>query len=118
MADPWRIYILFSDTGTIRKWDVKPFEIDGVRATEFHAASVHGLHTCSDTCDRPLCVLRRENERQHAEIERLREANGVLEDALQEVGDDYPGSSCQEWCQQQVRRARLAVMAAAKGGEG
>lgn len=67
MTDPWRIYMLFSDTGTIRKWDVKPFEIDGVRATEFHAVSVHGLHTCSDTCDRPLCVARRE-------IERLREA--------------------------------------------
>lgn len=40
---------------------------------------------------------------------RLREANGILEDALQEVGDDYPGSSCQEWCVQQVKRARAAL---------
>jgi hypothetical protein len=40
------------------------------------------------------------------ERDRMREANGILEDALQEVGDDYPGSSCQEWCQQQVRAAR------------
>lgn len=43
------------------------------------------------------------------EVERLREANGILEDALQEVGDDYPGSSCQEWCQQQVKAARAAL---------
>ena len=41
----------------------------------------------------------------------LVEANGVLEDALQEVGDDYPGSSCQQWCQQQVKRAREIVAA-------
>lgn len=59
MADPWRIYVLFSDAGTIRKWDFTPFEIDGVRAAEFHSVSVHGLHTCSETCDRPLCVMRR-----------------------------------------------------------
>jgi len=44
-----------------------------------------------------------------AENERLREANGILEDALQEVGDDYPGSSCQAWCQQQVKAARAAL---------
>lgn len=46
-----------------------------------------------------------------AEVARLREANGILEDALQEVGDDYPGSSCQEWCQQQVKLARAALEA-------
>lgn len=44
-----------------------------------------------------------------AEIERLKAANGILEDALQEVGDDYPGSSCQEWCRQQVKQARAAL---------
>ena len=44
-----------------------------------------------------------------AEIERLRVANGILEDGLQEVGDDYPGSSCQEWCQHQVKMARAAL---------
>jgi len=42
-------------------------------------------------------------------IERLVEAFGILEDALQEVGDDYPGSGLQEWCQQQVRFARFAL---------
>lgn len=42
-------------------------------------------------------------------IEALVEAFGILEDALQEVGDDYPGSSLQEWCQQQVRFARFAL---------
>ena len=44
-----------------------------------------------------------------AEVAQLREANGILEDALQEVGDDYPGSSCQEWCRQQVKTARAAL---------
>lgn len=48
-------------------------------------------------------------EAQAAEIERLRAANGILEDGLQEVGDDYPGSSCQEWCQHQVKMARAAL---------
>lgn len=42
-------------------------------------------------------------------IERLVEAFGILEDALQEVGEDYPGSGLQEWCQQQVRFARFAL---------
>lgn len=44
-----------------------------------------------------------------AYITKLQEANGILEDALQEVGDDYPGSSCQEWCIQQVKLARSAL---------
>ena len=44
-----------------------------------------------------------------AEVARLREACGILEDALQEAGDDYPGSSMQEWCQQQVKTARQAL---------
>lgn len=44
-----------------------------------------------------------------AEVERLREAVGILEDGLQEVGDDYPGSSCQEWCQHQIKQARAAL---------
>lgn len=48
-------------------------------------------------------------------VEALREANGILEDALQEVGDDYPGSNCQAWCQQQVKEAR-AALARVKGG--
>ena len=50
-----------------------------------------------------------------ARNEALREANGILEDALQEVGDDYPGSSCQEWCQQQVKAARAALAANREG---
>lgn len=73
--DPWRIYVVFSESGSaIRKWSDEPFEIDGIRATEFHVAHMAGLHTCSDSCDRPACVLRRENERQQAENVRLREA--------------------------------------------
>ena len=42
-------------------------------------------------------------------IKQLKEAFGILEDALQEVGDDYPGSSLQEWCQQQIRFAHYAL---------
>jgi hypothetical protein len=49
-----------------------------------------------------LCVPR-------AEYDRVVEANGILEDALQEAGDDYPGSSMQEWCQQQIKLARQAL---------
>jgi hypothetical protein len=44
-------------------------------------------------------------------------ANGILEDALQEVGDDYPGSNCQSWCQQQVKEARAILAASKKGGQ-
>ena len=39
-----------------------------------------------------------------AEVERLRKAVGILEDGLQEVGDDYP-----EWCQHQIKQARAAL---------
>lgn len=46
---------------------------------------------------------------QAEEIERLRKAFGILEDALQEAGDDYPGSSMQQWAQQQVSAARAAI---------
>ena len=53
--------------------------------------------------------LSAELEAERALSDRMREANGILEDALQEVGDDYPGSSCQEWCQQQVKAARAAL---------
>ena len=52
-----------------------------------------------------------ERDALQAENARLREANGILEDALQEVGDDYPGSSCQEWCIQQIKAARAALEA-------
>ena len=36
----------------------------------------------------------------------LTEAINILEDALQEAGDDYPGSTMQRWCQQQIKQAR------------
>lgn len=53
--------------------------------------------------------LAAENAKKDAEIVRMRAANGILEDGLQEVGDDYPGSSCQEWCQHQIKQARTAL---------
>ncbi|HAJ45605.1 MAG TPA: hypothetical protein DCL54_03375 [Alphaproteobacteria bacterium] len=40
-----------------------------------------------------------------AEIRALREAYLTLQMALSEAGDDYPGSSMQEWCVQQIARA-------------
>ena len=49
-----------------------------------------------------------------AKLAQAVEAIAILEDALQEAGDDYPGSKMQEWCQQQVKRAR-ATIAAIKG---
>ena len=66
------------------------------------------------------CAFLREPRSQSPDVaalvQALREANGILEDALQEVGDDYPGSNCQAWCQQQVKEAR-AALARVKGGE-
>ena len=50
-----------------------------------------------------------------AYVARMQEANGILEDALQEVGDDYPGSSCQEWCRQQVKLARATLASKEQG---
>lgn len=43
------------------------------------------------------------------ERDKYRDAVGILEDALQEAGDDYPGSSMQQWCRQQVKAARAAL---------
>lgn len=57
---PWRMFVVFSDSGNIRKWSREPFEVNGARADEFQLARVAGVHTCSDACDRPLCVARRE----------------------------------------------------------
>lgn len=47
--------------------------------------------------------------RLEARANRLEAAVAILEDALQEAGDDYPGSSMQQWCQQQVKAARAAL---------
>ena len=46
------------------------------------------------------------------ERDKYRDAVGILEDALQEAGDDYPGSSMQQWCRQQVKDARAALKGA------
>jgi hypothetical protein len=43
------------------------------------------------------------------QVARLKDAFDVLEDALQEAGDDYPGSSMQAWCVQQIKRAREII---------
>lgn len=72
------------------------------REDRYHFPSINAL-TISEAAD-AIADLRARNDA-------LVEANGVLEDALQEVGDDYPGSSCQQWCQQQVKRAREIVSA-------
>lgn len=43
------------------------------------------------------------------ELAKHKVALGILEDALQEAGDDYPGSKMQEWCVQQVKSARSVL---------
>ncbi len=63
MTPPWRIYIAFTPAGTIRKWQTAPFEIDGQPATAYADMKVDGIHTCHDACERPLCAMRRENDR-------------------------------------------------------
>ena len=67
-----------------------------------------GMNKCGALIGQLITALRAAEARE----QKLREANGILEAALQKVGDDYPSSSCQEWCQQQVAAARRAL-----GGE-
>ena len=67
----------------------------------FNSPGVHPDTECLEAADRIEAL--------EAENARLREAVGILEDGLQEVGDDYPGSSCQEWCQHQIKQARAAL---------
>jgi len=40
-----------------------------------------------------------------ARIERLEIALALAVKSLREVGDDYPGSSCQTWCHQRADEA-------------
>lgn len=61
-----------------------------------------------DTCTRAENADARITALQ-AEVARLIEANGILEDALQEAGDDYPGSNTQKWCSSRVKAARQAL---------
>ena len=44
-----------------------------------------------------------------AHITRIEAALRQCADDLQEVGDDYPGSSCQMWCRQKANDARAAL---------
>ena len=84
------------------------------------AYSAGNLVTCDGyyefDLDAATAVIAREFEADWAKIEeleaenaKLREAVGILEDGLQKVGDDYPGSSCQEWCQHLIKQARAAL---------
>lgn len=75
------------------------------RIAILHASSAWG----SDEDAILIEALVRRVEELETENGRLREANGILEDGLQEVGDDYPGSSCQEWCRHQIKQARAAL---------
>lgn len=60
--------------------------------------------------DAIITALTRQLGERDAEVARLKDANGIFEDALQEAGDDYPGSNMQKWCQQRVKAARQALM--------
>ena len=67
-------------------------------------ASLEGV-----TADEALQHIRECMDGETARAERLEAAVAILEDALQEAGDDYPGSSMQQWCQQQVKAARTVL---------
>lgn len=59
--------------------------------------------------EKEIANLRENYDAVFARAERLEAAVAILEDALQEAGDDYPGSSMQQWCQHQVKAARAAL---------
>ena len=44
------------------------------QAAEIERLKYNGIHSCHDQCERPLCVLERENDALKAESERLRNA--------------------------------------------
>lgn len=73
MPDP--IYIAWAANGHIRKWDTSPFEIDGKRAIEMVDSTVDGVHTCPPDCDRPMCALRRENDRLRLRLAEIENAD-------------------------------------------
>jgi len=60
------------------------------------------------------CILAALTEAE-AKLAKAMEAIGILEDALQEAGDDYPGSNMQEWCQQQIKSARATLAELVEG---
>lgn len=61
-----------------------------------------------------LTRLRASLSAAQAEVERLRGALRAAAEDLRTVGDDYPGSSCCEWCN---TRADVAVAALAGGSK-
>jgi hypothetical protein len=73
------------------------------------AAERDKLNMRAANAERMLTAAEAKLAASEAREDRLREANGILEDALQEVGDDYPGSSCQEWCRNMVANARAVL---------
>ena len=76
---------------------------DNIPQGRDNAAAIVALHNAYPDLKAHIAAL-------EAEVERLREANGILERALRTVGDDYPGSSCQKWCREQLKAARAVVI--------
>lgn len=67
-----------------------------------------GVHSCSDSCQRPLCVARRELFASQARERRLREA---LEAMLEEFGSDtrWPTGETRHEAKQVLADARAAL---------
>jgi hypothetical protein len=66
------------------------------------------ISTCDPTTMLALCA---EVEAVMGENERLRLALGRASNALRTVGDDYPGSSCHDWCHRAADDADTALLA-------
>ena len=81
---------------------------DVARPEVFSRAIVHLQKELQKALD-DATTLSAENEKLRVRNACLEAANGILEDGLCEVGDDYPGSSCQEWCVNQIKQARQAL---------
>ena len=75
------------------------------RAAILHASAAWGINDDAYLIEGLIGLV----DRLTAKNEQLCEAINILEDGLQKVGDDYPGSSCQEWCQHQIKQARAAL---------
>lgn len=58
-------------------WDDRAVATVNAAAEAIERLWCDGVHTCSDACQRPLCVLRRENEALRAELSEQRRLNGM-----------------------------------------
>ena len=68
LAHKYRDTMGLTREGAFRRIDVLCDAIEAL-VVEVERRTYDGIHTCSDACQRPLCVLRRENAALVAEVE-------------------------------------------------